>query len=76
MSQLTHDEKLQIITQSRLADERGDEAEAKRILQQIPTAPWLAKAMKEVFGAEYLEGYDLSEAEAEFGKDWLTRDSD
>lgn len=73
MSQLTHEERLDIITRSRLAEEKGNEAEAQRIMQQIPMAPWLAKGVKEVFGAEYLEGWDLSKAEAEYGKDWLVK---
>lgn len=71
MSQLTHEKRLEIVTQSLLAEERGDEAEALRIMQQIPMAPWLAKGIKEVFGAEYLEGWDLSKAEVEYGKNWL-----
>ncbi len=35
--------------------------------------PWVAKGIKEIFGAEYLKGWDLSEAEAEYGKGWLDR---
>jgi hypothetical protein len=35
--------------------------------------PFLAKIMKEQMGKEFLleGGYNLSEAEAEFGADWL-----
>jgi hypothetical protein len=37
--------------------------------------PYLAKIYKEKIGAEQLinSGWNLSEAEAEFGSDWLNR---
>lgn len=71
MSQLTHEQRLEIVSQSLLAEALGDEAESLRIMQQTPITPWVAKGIKEIFGPEYLEGWDLSEAEAEYGKDWL-----
>jgi hypothetical protein len=37
--------------------------------------PYLAKIAKEKIGSDFLinGGWNLSEAEAEFGKDWLTK---
>ncbi|MDR2893667.1 MAG: hypothetical protein LBV80_11430 [Deltaproteobacteria bacterium] len=71
MSQLTHEERMGIVYQSVDAATRGDEEEAMRLAKLVPLVPWVAKGIKEVFGAEYLAGWDLSEAEAEYGKDWL-----
>jgi hypothetical protein len=43
--------------------------------KQIPLQPYLAKFAKEHFGAEFLikEGWNLSEADAEYGPGWLTK---
>lgn len=73
MSQLTHEQKVDFVYKSIDAAARGDEEEAMRLAKQKPLTPWVAKGLKEVFGAQYLEGWDLSEAEAEYGKDWLNR---
>lgn len=73
MSQLTHEERLQNLTDYLEASKSGDYEKAHRIAQQKPLTPWIAKGIKEVFGTEYLEGWDLSEAEAEYGKDWLNK---
>jgi hypothetical protein len=73
MPKFTPEQELEIIEQSTAAAARGDEEEAMRITQQMPLVPWLAKALKEIFGKEYLEGWDLSEAEAVYGKDWLNQ---
>jgi len=37
--------------------------------------PWLAKIMKEKVGVEFFRdgNWNLSEAEAEFGDDWLSK---
>jgi hypothetical protein len=42
---------------------------------KAPMLPWLAKIIKEKVGADFLrqQGYNLSEAEAEFGPDWLDK---
>lgn len=73
MSQLTHDEKVAITTKAMEACRQGDHEKYLEIMKPIPTAPWFALAVKEIFGAEYLEGYNLSAAEAEYGKDWLSK---
>jgi hypothetical protein len=55
--------------------EAGKEEEAFALDKTIPLAPFLAKIAKEKIGPDFLlkSGLNLSEAEAEFGKDWLTR---
>ncbi len=73
MSQLTHEEINSILSQAMEASRQGDREKYLEIMKPIPTAPWLALAIKEVFGAEYLEGRNLTEAEAEYGKDWLSK---
>jgi hypothetical protein len=39
----------------------------------IPLSPWLAKWAKDMIGSEFLiqQGFNLSEAEMEYGQDWL-----
>ena len=74
MSQLTWEQRIELIDKFKDADKSGNEAEAVKLLRQIPISPWLAKAGKEVFGRDFLieNGYNLSEAEEEYGKDWLS----
>ena len=75
MSQLTHEQRLDILEQVLAAEETGNEAEADRLIRLIPLAAHLAKAFKESFGKDYVlkSGYDLSEAEATYGHGWLER---
>jgi hypothetical protein len=52
----------------------GKKEEAEAFLKaRMPLEPWAAKLMKNQIGAEWLQnsGYDLSLAEAKFGKNWL-----
>jgi len=72
---MTFDEKLAISNKACLLWQAGDEEGCSRLTRTIPMAPWLAKIMKEKVGADYLinSGWNLSEAEAEFGPDWLTK---
>jgi hypothetical protein len=72
---MTLKEKLAIGVRSIELKKAGKLEEADRVWKQIPLAPYLAKFCKERFGPEFLIqcGYNLSEAEAEFGKDWLSR---
>ncbi len=73
MSQLSHAERLDLLARSLEASARGDDAESLRIAQEKPITPWVAKGIKEIFGVEYLAGWDLSQAEAEYGQDWLNQ---
>jgi hypothetical protein len=73
MAQLTDAEMTEIIEASLRANAMGDREEEHRLLCLIPLAPHLAKAAKEMYGKEFLieEGYDLSDADMEFGDGWL-----
>lgn len=75
MSHFTHEETLTIIEQSQAARAAGNYEEGMRIAKRLPIAPHLAKAAKEIWGKKFLVegGYDLSEAEVAYGKDWLDR---
>jgi hypothetical protein len=72
---MTLDEKLAIGVRSVKLKEAGLLEEADRVWKQIPLAPYLAKWCKDMMGPEFLieAGYNLSEAEVEYGKDWLSR---
>ncbi|GHU93228.1 hypothetical protein FACS189479_04250 [Spirochaetia bacterium] len=74
MEQMTLQEKLAIGVKSLDLREAGQLEEADRVWKQIPLAPYLAKWCKDMIGPEFLiqGGYNLSEAEAEYGPDWLT----
>jgi hypothetical protein len=68
-------ERLAIGVKAHELREAGKEDEALALDMTIPLAPFLAKIAKEKIGPEFLlkSGLNLSEAEAEFGKNWLTR---
>ena len=72
---MTLDEKLAISNRAFSMIEAGDEEGGRRLLRTAPMPPYLAKVYKETMGAEALlnSGRNLSEAEAEFGSDWLSR---
>jgi hypothetical protein len=56
-------------------EKEGKFGEAMRLEQSIPLSPWLAEWCKKYVGADYLRnsGWNLSDAEAEFGAGWLDR---
>jgi len=70
---MTLDEKLAISCRAAELRKAGDEKGATRLLRTAPMPPYLAKVMKEKMGADFLinGGWNLSEAEAEFGPGWL-----
>jgi hypothetical protein len=72
---MTTEEKLDIAMKAHECLEAGNKEAAVRIMKQIPLAPHLAKAAKEFSGADFLikGGFNLSEAEAEFGPGWLVK---
>jgi hypothetical protein len=75
---MTIHEKIELLMKAHEYREAGNAAEAQRIsLEELPMPPYLAKAVKEFSGADFLlkgrYNYNLSEAEAEFGPDWLTK---
>jgi hypothetical protein len=68
-----HD-KLQVAVQCAELCKQGKDEEAIRLMiEKVPLPPFLAKSAKRTYGADFLieNGYDLSEAEAEFGPGWL-----
>jgi len=72
---MTLDEKLAISNKAIALSKAGDEEGYMRLMKTAPMPPYLAKVMKEKMGPEYLinGGWNLSEAEAEFGSGWLSR---
>ncbi|GHU69303.1 hypothetical protein FACS189450_01930 [Spirochaetia bacterium] len=73
---MTLDEKLAIGVKAHNYKIAGNMEEFKRILrEEIPLAPYLAEFAKNRLGPDFLVkgGFNLSEAEAEFGEDWLSK---
>jgi hypothetical protein len=72
---MTLHEKLQIIMKSVELENQGKKEEAMRVGKQVPLAPYLAKNLKDLVGLEALlkGGWNLSEAEAEYGPDFLSK---
>jgi hypothetical protein len=72
---MTLDEKLAISNKAFELLDAGDEEGYSRLTRSIPMPPYLAKIYKEKVGVKQLieGGWNLSEAEAEFGPDWLSR---
>ena len=72
---MTLDEKLATCTKACLLLRAGDREEYSRLIRSIPMPPYLAKIYKEKVGVEPLiaSGWNLVEAEAEFGSDWLSK---
>lgn len=70
---MTSEEKTAILDAIQAADQSGNKDEAERLLMQLPLVPGMAKIGKELYGKAFLleQGYNLSEAYAEFGNDWL-----
>ena len=69
------DEKLAISNRALDLWDAGDKEGFSRLIRTAPMPPYLAKVAKEKMGADFLinGGWNLSEAEAEFGSDWLTK---
>ena len=70
---MTLDEKLAISMKACELWQAGDEDGFHRVIRTAPMPPYLAKIFKEKVGAKPLldSGWNLSEAEAEFGSDWI-----
>jgi hypothetical protein len=71
----TLQEKLQTGVKAIEMEKQGNIEEYRRLTRSIPMSPFLAKFAKEHLGADFLikGGWNLSEAEAEYGSDWLAR---
>jgi hypothetical protein len=72
---MTLHEKLALVVKSIELEDQGKIEEAEQVKSQLPLAPYLAKFAKEYFGADFFKTYNwnLTEAEAEFGSDWLAK---
>ena len=72
---MTLEEEAVIALQAFELKKQGKLEEYERMLKQIPLQPYLAKFAKEHFGTDFLikTGWNLAEAEAEYGSDWLSR---
>ena len=72
---MTLDEKLAISCRAAELRKSGDEEGATRLLRTAPMPPYIAKIMKEKMGVDFLVkgGWNLSEAEAEFGSGWADK---
>jgi len=72
---MTLDEKFAIGRKAFELLDAGDREGYIRLMKTTPIPPYIAKVMKEKVGPEYLinSGWNLSEAEAEFGNNWLNR---
>jgi hypothetical protein len=70
---MTLDEKLAIGCKAAELRKAGDEEGAMSLMKSVPVPPYIAKVIKEKAGAKYLKGWNLSEAEAKFGHNWLNQ---
>jgi hypothetical protein len=72
---MTLDEKLAISCKAATLWQAGDKEGFSRLIRTVPMPPYLAKVAKEKIGADFLlnGGWNLSEVEAEFGRDWLSK---
>ena len=72
---MTDEEKVDTAYQASMLWRAGDQEGYSRLIRSIPMPPYLAKVYKEKVGVEHLinSGWNLSEAEAEFGPDWLSK---
>jgi len=72
---MTLDEKLAIGCKAAELWDAGDKEGYDRLMRTVPMPPYLAKVAKEKMGVDFLinGGWNLSEAEAEFGQNWLSK---
>ena len=72
---MTLDEKLAISNKALDLLDAGDREGYTRLIRTAPMPPYLAKVYKEKVGVKELieSGWNLSEAEAEFGENWLSQ---
>jgi hypothetical protein len=72
---MTLEEELDIAVKSVRLKEAGKVAEADQLIHQLPVSPRMAQFAKKYFGVDFLinGGWNLAEADHEFGPGWLTR---
>ena len=71
----TIDEKLAISNKAFELLDAGDREGYTRLIRTAPLPPYLAKVLKDKVGADFLinGGWNLSEAEVEFGPGWISK---
>jgi hypothetical protein len=71
---MTEDEKVDIMMRAVALYDEGKDDEAFALQKTMPMPPFLAKFAKEHGQTDFLisSGWNLAEAEAAFGPDWLT----
>ena len=72
---MTLDEKLAISNKALDLLDAGDQEGYMRLMKTAPMPPYLAKILKDKMGSDFLVkgGWNLSEAEDEFGRNWLNK---
>ena len=72
---MTMEEESVILLKSLELKKQGKLEEADRMMKQIPLPPYLAKFTKDYFGADCLikTGWNLAEANEEYGPGWLSK---
>ena len=72
---MTLDEKLAILNNAITLKKAGDREGYERLVRTVPVPSYFAKFIKDTVGLEHLidGGWDLSEAEAEFGHSWISK---
>ena len=72
---MTLDEKFAISHKAIALKQAGDREGYDRLMRTIPMPPYIAKVYKDKLGLDTLLSLDwnLSEVEAEYGKDWLVK---
>ena len=72
---MSEQEKINIFMEAHKLRKEGKEAEAAAVQRKAPLPAFLAKIFKENFGADILiqGGWNLAEANAEYGQDWLNQ---
>jgi hypothetical protein len=72
---MTMEEQVAIALKAFELKKQGKLEEYERMRKLIPLQPYLAKFVKDHFGSDFLLnlGWNLAEANAEYGIDWLSR---
>jgi len=72
---ITLEEEIAIGLKALELKKQGKTEESLALHKQIPLPPYLAKIIKDYFGADNLKnsGWNLSEADAEYGSGWLNK---
>jgi len=72
---MTLDEKLSISNRAFEMMEAGDREGGMRLMKTAPMPHYVAKVIKDKLGLDFLlnSGWNLSDAEAEYGSEWLRR---